>query len=118
MHKVIILKIFIPPHGSKYDVIQGTFLNHIQKIEPYPNSCQYPLINYLEKNTSSWGKLSLGGVKDPKPWEKLQIGVIGAPLKLGQVRKNMLIKQSINLIHKRLQNKATITLLLGLKCRK
>ena len=61
-------------------------------------------------------------MKDPKPWEKLQIGVIGAPLKLGQVRKNMLIKQtinqSINLIHKRLQNKATITLLLGLKCRK
>jgi hypothetical protein len=52
-------------------------------------------------------------VKDPKPWEKLQIGVIGAPLKLGQVRKNMLIKQSINLIHKRLQNKATLTLLLG-----
>ena len=56
------------------------------------------LLNKLPcKNTSSWGKLSLGGVKDPKPWEKLQIGVIGAPLKLGQVRKkhaNQTINQS------------------------
>jgi len=42
------------------------------------------LIRICTRNTSSWGKLSLGGVKDPKPWEKLQIGVIGAPLKLGQ----------------------------------
>ena len=44
------------------------------------------LIRTFHRNTSSWGKLSLGTVKDPKPWEKLQIGVIGAPLKLGQVR--------------------------------
>ena len=37
-------------------------------------------------STSKWGKLSLGAVKScPQPWEKLKIGVIGAPLKLGQV---------------------------------
>ena len=47
------------------------------------------LIRICQRNTSSWGKLSLGGVKDPKPWEKLQIGVIGAPLKLGQVRNSV-----------------------------
>ena len=46
------------------------------------------LIRIFQRNTSSWGKLSLGSavVIDPKPWEKLQIGVIGTPLKLGQVR--------------------------------
>merc|ERR1739836_150191 len=37
-------------------------------------------------STSKWGKLSLGAVKScPQPWEKLKIGVIGAPLNLGQV---------------------------------
>ena len=30
-------------------VVQGTFLDLVQQIEPYPKSCQYPLINYLEK---------------------------------------------------------------------
>ena len=48
------------------------------------------LIKICQRPTSSWGKLSLGGVKDPKPWEKLQIGVIGAPLKLGQVSTNLI----------------------------
>ena len=36
-------------------------------------------------STSKWGKLSLGAVKCPQPWEKLKIGVIGAPLNHGQV---------------------------------
>jgi len=38
----------------------------------------------LKRDSSSWGNLSLGTVKDPQPWEKLKIGVIGAPLKIGQ----------------------------------
>ena len=40
----------------------------------------------LKRDSSSWGNLSLGTVKDPQPWEKLKIGVIGAPLKIGQVQ--------------------------------
>ena len=44
-------------------------------------------------STSKWGKLSLGAVKCPQPWEKLKIGVIGAPLNHGQVSlKKLLFK--------------------------
>ena len=42
-------------------------------------------------STSKWGKLSLGAVKCPQPWEKLKIGVIGAPLNHGQVSFKILL---------------------------
>ena len=48
------------------------FVNHLLK---------FGVRNY----SSAWGNLSLGVVKDPQPWEKLKIGIVGAPLKIGQV---------------------------------
>ncbi len=33
---------------------------------------------------TAWGEISLGPTRTPNPWEKLKIGVVGAPLKLGQ----------------------------------
>ena len=36
--------------------------------------------------STKWGNVSLGTVHDgPRPWEKLNIGIVGAPLNLGQV---------------------------------
>lgn len=44
-----------------------------------------------------WGPLSLGTADCPHSWEKLKLGIVGAPLRLGQVmekyRKNVFFKK-------------------------
>ena len=51
MHKGFILQFFKIPCGSKSDagnlVVQAIPRTLVPEIEPLPNSCQYPLINYI-----------------------------------------------------------------------